>query len=50
MEGFYGRYNFFIFNMVVIFIIIFKEWILFLLSGLFFYLFVSVVREKFFGG
>lgn len=45
-EGFYGRYNFSIFNMAAILIIILKEWILFLLSGPFLYWFVSVAREN----
>lgn len=45
-EGFYGRYNFSIFNMAAILIIILKEWILFLLSGPFLYLFASAAREK----
>lgn len=48
-EGFYGRYNFSIFNMAAILIIILKEWILFLLSGPFLYLFASAAREKPFG-
>lgn len=45
-EGFYGRYNFSIFNMAAILIIILKEWILFLLSSPFLYLFASAAREK----
>lgn len=48
-EGFYGRYNFSIFNMAAILIIILKEWILFLLSSPFLHLFASAAREKPFG-